>query len=129
MIEAFAPEGADEPLGERLRPWRARRNLQDAHVGAGEHLVKSSAELAVPVPDQEPEPVGSLAQFHQQIARLLRRPGTDRMSRDTEDMHAPRLDLHDEQHVQALEEHRIDVEKVACQGAGGLRDEELAPGR
>lgn len=66
VIEAFAPECADEPFGERVRPWRARRDLQDAHVRAGEDLVKCSAELAVSVPDQEPEPAGSLAQFHQQ---------------------------------------------------------------
>ncbi|MET7338801.1 hypothetical protein [Nonomuraea sp. NPDC005650] len=99
------------------------------HVRAGEHLVEFSAELAIPVPDQEPEPVGSLAQFHQQIARLLRRPSTRRMSCDTEDMHAPCFDLHDEQYVQAFEEHRVDVEKVAGQDAGGLRAEELAPGR
>ncbi|MFF4623473.1 hypothetical protein [Nonomuraea jabiensis] len=57
VIEAFAPECADEPLGERVRPWRARRNLQDAHVRTGEHLVKFSAELAVPISDHESEPV------------------------------------------------------------------------
>ncbi|MEV4365306.1 hypothetical protein [Nonomuraea sp. NPDC049625] len=51
------------------------------------------------------------------------------MSRDTKDMHAPRFDLHDEQHVQAFEKRRIDVEKVARQDAGGLGDEELAPSR
>lgn len=56
VIEAFAPERADEPLGESVRPWRARRNLEDVHIRAGEHLVKSPAELAIPVPDQEPEP-------------------------------------------------------------------------
>lgn len=72
VIEAFAVERADEPLGERVRPWRARRNLEDAHVRGGEYLVKSSAELAIPVPDQEPEVLSSFAQFHQQVARLLR---------------------------------------------------------
>ncbi|MEU5869450.1 hypothetical protein ABZ815_50390 [Nonomuraea sp. NPDC047529] len=59
--------------------------------------------------------------------RLLRCPGTGRMSRDAENVHAPRFDLHNEQHVQALEEHRIDVEKVARQDAGGLSSQELAP--
>ncbi|MFD9945339.1 hypothetical protein ACFWYW_38230 [Nonomuraea sp. NPDC059023] len=45
VIEAFAPEHADEPLGERVSPWRARRDLQDPHVRPGEHIVKSSTEL------------------------------------------------------------------------------------
>ncbi|MFD9945314.1 hypothetical protein ACFWYW_38105 [Nonomuraea sp. NPDC059023] len=61
-------------------------------VRAGEHIVEISAESAVPVPDQEPEPVGSFAEFHQQVARLLRRPGTGRVSRDTENVQAPRFD-------------------------------------
>lgn len=112
VVEAFAPERADEPLGEGVRPWRAWRSLEYVYVRAGEHLVKFSAELAVPVPDQEREPVGSLAQFHQQVARLLCPPGAAWMSCDTEDMHAPRFDRHDEQHVQTFEERRIDVEKV-----------------
>ncbi|MEW1837195.1 hypothetical protein AB0392_04480 [Nonomuraea angiospora] len=45
VIEAFAPECADEPVGERVRPWRARRNLEDVHARVGEHLVEFSAEL------------------------------------------------------------------------------------
>ncbi|MEU6785074.1 hypothetical protein ABZ912_38295 [Nonomuraea angiospora] len=123
VIETFAPERTDEPLGERVR------RLEDTYARPSEHPVKSSAELAIPVPDQESEPGRSLPQFHQQIARLLRRSDTGRMSRDTKDMHAPRSDLHAEQHVQTLEKHRIDVEKVARQDAGGLGDEELAPSR
>ncbi|MET9249925.1 hypothetical protein [Nonomuraea sp. NPDC003709] len=123
------PERTDEPLGGRVRPRRARRRLEDTYARPSEHPVKSSADLAIPVPDQESEPGRSLPQFHQQIARLLRRPDTGRMSRDTKDMHAPRFDLHDKQHAQAFEKHRIDVEKVAHQDAGGLGGEELAPSR
>lgn len=129
VIEAFAPERADEPPGERIRPWRARRNLENAHIRPGEHIIEPSAEFAVPVADQELEPVGSPAQLHQQISRLLRCSDTGRMSRHTKDVHAPSFDLHNEQHVQALEEHRIDVEKVARQDARGLSSKELAPAR
>jgi hypothetical protein len=39
------------------------------------------------------------------------------------------FDLHDEEHVQALEEHGVDVQKVTCQDAGRLRGQELPPGR
>jgi len=35
----------------------------------------------------------------------------------------------DEQDVQALKEHGVDVHEVACQDAGGLEGQELPPGR
>ncbi len=38
-------------------------------------------------------------------------------------------DLHHEQHVQALEEHRVDVEAAARQHGFGLRQQELPPGQ
>src|SRR6266567_3295884 len=38
-------------------------------------------------------------------------------------------DLHHEQHVQAREQHRVDVEEVACQHGFGLGGQELPPGQ
>ena len=41
----------------------------------------------------------------------------------------PGLDLHHEQHVQAPQQHGIDVQEVAGQDAGRLGGQELPPGR
>jgi hypothetical protein len=48
---------------------------------------------------------------------------------DAEDVDAARFDLHDEEHVQAPEEHGVDVQEVAGQDAGCLGGQELPPGR
>ena len=40
-------------------------------LAPGEHGVERGGELAVPVADQEPEPVGVLAEVHEQVAGLL----------------------------------------------------------
>ena len=51
------------------------RGADDADIGTGEDRVERGGELAVPVADQEPEPVGAFAKVHQQVAGLLGDPG------------------------------------------------------
>lgn len=50
------------------------------------------------------------------------------MGGHADDVHAPGRHLHDEQHVQAREEDRVHVEKVAGQQTVGLGAEECPPG-
>jgi len=65
----------------------SRRGADDPHVGADEDGVEGRGELAVPVADQEPEPVGALAEVHQQVAGLLSDPGRGRVGGDPGDVH------------------------------------------
>jgi hypothetical protein len=51
------------------------------------------------------------------------------MGGDTQDVHGPGLDLHAEQHINAPQENRVDMQEVAGQDPGGLRGQELPPGR
>ena len=51
------------------------------------------------------------------------------MGGDAQDVHAAGLDLHREQDVQALEEHGVNMQEVACQDPGRLGGQELPPGR
>ena len=47
---------------------------------------------------------------------------------NTQDVHAAGLDLHDEEDVQPLEEHGVNVQEVARQDPGCRGGQELAPG-
>jgi hypothetical protein len=47
---------------------------------------------------------------------------------NTEDVHVPGRYFHDEQHVQAAEEDRVDVEEIAGQQPVRLSAEERPPG-
>jgi hypothetical protein len=67
LVEAFAAQRANPALGDRVRPRRANRGADDADVGAGEHRVEGGGELAVPVTDQKPEPLGAVAEVDQQV--------------------------------------------------------------
>src|SRR6476469_3961363 len=75
VVEAFPSQGADEPFRDRVRPGRSYRGADDPQVGASEDGVERGGELAVPIADQEPEPIAAIAEVHQQVAGLLGDPG------------------------------------------------------
>jgi hypothetical protein len=72
---------------------------------------------------------GPLAEVHQKVAGLLGCPGSARMGGDAQDVHRPGLDLYREQHVQALEQHGVDVQEVAGKDGVCLGGQELPPGQ
>ena len=72
---------------------------------------------------------GPLAEVHHEVAGLLGGPGPGRMSGEAQDVYRPGLDLHDEQHVHALEQYRVDVQEVAGKDAVRLGGQELPPGQ
>ena len=61
------------------------------------------------------QPAGTLAEVHQKVTGLLGGPRPGGVRGDAQDVHPPGLDLHHEQDVQALEEHRVNMQEVARQ--------------
>jgi hypothetical protein len=105
-----------------------RGDLAHGDAGIGQDRVERGGELPASIPDQEPEPVGPLAQVHEQVAGLLQRPRRVRVSRDTQDVDVAGAYLQHEEDVQALQgEGAVDVEEVAREYGRGLRLQELAP--
>ena len=115
LVEALAPQRSHIPLRNRVRPGGADRSLDDPHTAAGEHLIEHRGELAVAVADQDPELAGTFAEIYQEVASLLDGPRTGGVRGDAQDMHPPGGDLHHEEHVQALEEHGVNVQEIARQ--------------
>ena len=129
VVEAFAAQGADPAFRDRVRSRCSDRGADDADVGAGEHRVEGGGELAVAVADQEPEPVGVVAEVHEQVAGLLGDPGPGGVGGDPGDVHAAAAVLDHDEHVEAAEEDGVDVGEVDREDRVGLRGEELSPGR
>ena len=48
---------------------------------------------------------------------MLGGPVSGRVRSDAQDVHGPGLDLHHEQHVQALEQDGVDVQEIAGEDA------------
>jgi hypothetical protein len=121
VVERLASQRAHESFGTGVRARRSRRRSNDPYRVAGEDLIEGPGKLASAVPDEEFESIGALFQVHQQVPRLLGGPGSGWVGGDAEDVDTACFDLHDEEPVQALEEHGVDVQKVTCQDAGRLR--------
>ncbi|GGS69029.1 hypothetical protein GCM10010156_29980 [Planobispora rosea] len=101
------------PIARRSSgPRRARRRLQPPHARAGEDCVECAGERGTSVTNEEAEGTDLVTEVHEQVAGLLNRPRSGQVGGHTEDVHAPGGDFHDEQHMQALQEHRVDVEEI-----------------
>jgi hypothetical protein len=96
-------------------------------VGCENH-VEQGGELGVPIANEEPQAVGPFAKMHEQIAGLLDHPRSGRVGCDAGDVDLSAGQVDEEQHVDPLEEHRIDGEEVAGQDRLGLSGEEPPPG-
>jgi hypothetical protein len=105
----------------------ARTGAQDTDALAGEHGIEDAGELAVAVPDQEPEGRCAVAEVHQEIAPLLSNPGSARVRGDSEEVYGAGGVLYEEQDIKSLEQQRVDIEEVRGQNAPGLHAQELSP--
>ncbi len=72
VIQALAAKRAHEPLRESVRPRAPDWRLDHPRPVPGEDLVERCRELAVPGPDQEPEPPGPLTLWGARSLRALR---------------------------------------------------------
>ena len=101
MVEAFPAQCPDEAFRDRVRPWCPDRGADDADVRAGEHGVERGGEFAVPVADQEPEPIGAFVEVDEQVAGLLGDPGSGGVGGDPGEVHAAAIVLDHDQDVEA----------------------------
>jgi hypothetical protein len=82
---------------------------QDANPLAGEHGIEHASELAVAIPNQQPELSRTVTKIHQKIPRLLSNPaatevgGEPHASGSTKSRH--------EQHRQPLQQQCVDADK------------------
>jgi hypothetical protein len=124
-VETLASRGADEPLGEHVRPRSSDRRADDPNAPGSEPLVEAGGELGVSVPDQERGRAGLFSQGQAQIASLLSDPLSHRIGGDAAHRDPPGAELDEEEHIEMAKQHRVDVEEVTCQHRRRLGSQEL----
>ena len=129
VIETAFSHGLHPSLGERVRLRCPHRRANRLDTDRGEYRVEAAREFGVPVTDEEPESASVLLEVRGRVAFDLGHPRSGRIGRDPETVHDATLDLDDEEHVVAPEQHRVDTEEVRCQDATCLSAKELGPGR
>ena len=128
-VETLTTDLADEALGEGIGPWCSDWGADDADTIGLEDLIEVGLELGVSVTYQESDGMDPILRCHGQVSHPLDHPGADRMSRDPGHVDPSGIELDEEQHVEALQQHRTDREEVAGQHGGCLGAEQLIPGR
>jgi hypothetical protein len=76
--------------------------------------------FAVPITNQEAEPIDPIVEVHQQVAGRLRHPLAGRVRGNAGQVHSPPIELDDEQHIQPGQPDRLHGQKVAGQHPAGL---------
>jgi len=78
--------------------------------------------------DQEPQRAEVVTQVHGEVAGLLRRPRAGRVCGHSAQVKSAGSMLDEHQHVQPLEQHRLDDQEVTGDDGVRLGGEELPPG-
>src|SRR5215472_7225528 len=127
-VRALSPHGPYPPLRITVRPRRPRRGLHGSNALAGKDSIERRSELGVAVPDEEAKRADPVPDIYQQVAGLLSGPCPVRVGGHPQDVHTPGRHLHDEQHIQAPEQDRVDREEITRQQALSLGAQERPPG-
>jgi hypothetical protein len=125
----FPAQGADQALADRVHPRRLHRGAHDRSAGGLEDGVEGRGEVRPAVTDQEPEVPEPVAVVQGRVAALLYRPVARRVGGDTAEMHPAGAVLDEYQPVQPGQRHRVNMQEIGGEDPGGLRVQELAPGR
>ena len=126
-VEAFASDGADEALCDRVRFRRSHRRLDHAEAFAGEDSIKVAGELAVAVADQEAKPARLLLERPGELASLLVDPRSVGIGGAASDVDAAACQFDEEEDIEALQRDCLDGEEVDGEHAAGLLAQERAP--
>src|SRR5664280_313591 len=128
-VEALGPDRLDYALGVGVGVRSLDRRHDHPGTFRANDLVEPSAELRVPVSDEEPDRAHPSVEVQREVARLLGNPGRVRVRGRGTQVDPPAAELDEHQNVQRAEPGGLDGEEVAGHDPARLRPEELAPGR
>ncbi len=126
-VQALGPGCAHKSFREHVRPRRPNGGLDDLGAGRAQDLVEGPDELCISVTDKEADCPALVFDGRHEVPGLLGDQGSDGVGRHAGQEDFPTLQFDEEKDIDAAEHHRVDVEKVAGEGAGGLGSDELRP--
>jgi hypothetical protein len=126
-VQQFTADSSNPSFRDRVRPRCPHRRAQDTHTLASEPGIENAGELAVAIPDQQRELSRAVAEVHYKVACLLGNPGAAGVGGDSQKVNATGRVFHHEQHIQPLQQQRVDAEEVRGEYARGLYPQELPP--
>jgi hypothetical protein len=128
-VQQLAAEGRVDALADGVHTRRLRQGRDDPQSFRLEHLPERSGEDRIAVVNQEPQRAEAVTEVHGEVAGLLRCPCPGRACGHPGQVQPAGSVLDEHQHVQPLEQHRLDDKEVTGDNGVRLGGEELPPGR
>jgi hypothetical protein len=128
-VQALSAQRPHHALGVGVRLRRPHRRLDDFHTLGGEHLVEGPGELRVPISDEELSLRQDITGSKEEVAGLLGHPRPGWLGGDPRQVDPSRVELDEEQHVEAAQEHGIYGEEISGQHRLRLARKERLPAR
>jgi hypothetical protein len=128
VVEALRSDRANEPLCKCIRVRGSKGRLQDLGALGLEHFVEARHVLGVTIADQELGSDVCVGEVAGDVPRLLDDPRRVRMSGHAGDPDPSAPEFDEEQHIEAFEQHGVDMEEVRGHDTRRLDTQELAPG-
>jgi hypothetical protein len=128
-IQAFVPDRLDEALGKGIGSRRADRGEDDLGTFSLEHRVEGVGELGISIANEKTHGRAVIIEIEAEVARLLSHPCGIRVAGRAGDVNSAGSELDEEQHLESLQEGRLDGEEIAGEDAFGLSPQELRPAR
>ena len=125
VVEAFRSDGSHEPFGKGVRIRGPKGSPKDLGALGIEHVVEVRNVLGVPVTDQELRCDLCVGKIARDVPGLLGDPGRIGMSGHSGDPDPPAAEFDEEQDVQTLEQHGVDMEEVRGHDARRLGTQEI----
>src|SRR5215218_5275715 len=108
-VDAVGADGSHPAFGVGIRVWRLDGRADHLDALAAEDFVEGVAELLVAIVDEESESL-VVSQLHDEVACLLRDPGTIWACGAGDVLDPACCERDEEEDVEPLEEHRLDRE-------------------
>ncbi|MEO8570945.1 MAG: hypothetical protein ABI553_04525 [Chloroflexota bacterium] len=127
-VEALRSDRLDQALGVRIGVRGLVRREDHPDYFGTDNLIERSAELGVPVTDEEPEDSWPIVETQREVAGLLGDPYRVGVRRRGAHDDPPAAELDEGQNVKRPEPGGLDGEEVAGDDPTRLRPQELGPG-
>ena len=127
QIQAFCAGRANPSRCERVRVGGSDGGVDDMKAFRLENRIKSLAERAIIIMDQEAQGLFSLRKFPNQLPGLLSNPDLIGIGGDTGKMNATRSQFDEEEHIECLKKGCFYCEKITRQDLFFVVGHEMTP--
>ena len=115
LVQTLGSHGSNPALRMRIRIWGPRRREDDFQAFGAENGIKCVREFAVPIVNEKVQTWLTVFHLPHKLSGLLRYPAAIQIRRAPSEMDTPASQLDEEEHIDGLQEDRLDGKEITGQ--------------